>query len=141
MYSVSCLSINGQWTVLFFLPEQRLFITFKGKSLSNYYCNGYIAAMTYGYLLNKSSFRSSVEFVLVFSGIMHMYVLLLIALNSWHLCFSRGILRRKSTGYVLLPNFILSGSIPNRFFVLASACRLCVCQEIFSPRVLRRTAP
>ena len=36
------------------LPEQRLFITFKGKSLSNYYCNGYIAAMTYGYLLSKS---------------------------------------------------------------------------------------
>ena len=54
----------------FALPERRLFITFKGKSLSNYYCNGYIAAMTCGYLLNKASFRSSVDFVLVFSGTM-----------------------------------------------------------------------
>ena len=31
MYSVSCLSVNGQWTVLFVIPEQRLFITFKGN--------------------------------------------------------------------------------------------------------------
>jgi len=59
-----------------------------------------------------------------------MYVLLLIALNSWHLCFTRGILRRKSTGYVLLPNFILSGSIPNRFFVMASALSS-MCATIF----------
>ena len=87
--------------------------------------------MTYGNLLNKSSFRSSVEFVLVFSGIMHMYVLLLIALNSWHLCFNRGILRRKLTGYVLLPNFILSGSIQHRFFVLASALSS-ICAKKFS---------
>jgi len=83
---------------------------------------------------------------------MDMYVLLLITLNSWHLCFNCGILRRQSTSYVLLPNFIRSGSIQHRFFVRASALSS-MCATIFLTatiawqtcggclRVLRRTAP
>ena len=93
--------------------------------------------MTYGYLLNKSSFRLSVEFVLVFSGTLNIYVLLLIALNDWHLCFHRAILRRKSTDYVLLPNFLLSGPIQHRFFSSwRQRCLSCV-PRIFSPRQSR----
>jgi len=92
--------------------------------------------MTCGYLLNKSSFRSSVEFVLVFSGTLNMYVLLLITLNSRHLCFNRGVIRGKSTGYVLLPNFYYQVLYRTDFGFWHQRV-VSVCQELFSPRQSR----
>ena len=64
-----------------------------------------------------------------------MYVLLIITLNRWHLCFSRGILHRKSTGYALLPNFILSGLYTEHIFNIGvSVLIFYFCQEVFFSR-------
>jgi len=92
--------------------------------------------MTCGYLLNKSSFRSLVEFVLVFSGTLNMYVLLLITLNSRHLCFHRAILRRKFMGYVILANFYYQVLYRTDFGFWHQRV-VSVCQELFSPRQSR----
>jgi len=107
----------------FFLPEQR------------WICNGNTLLLQWQYsshdiwLFIKYSLIKVVDWSLA-GDFMDIYVLLLITLYKWHLCCNRGGPHRKSTGYVLLPNSILSGSIPNRFFVRASALSS-MCATIF----------
>jgi len=65
---------------------------------------------------------------------MNMYVLLIITLNSWHLCFNRGILHRKFPGYVLLPILYYQVSIQSSCSILASTFLSSIFAKRFSHR-------